>query len=63
MIYFVLCLLVLKKAHQNMIDSHVAAYTALLLGLLAEHNQVGSTHGIYSLCSPLVPQWYLIVSV
>lgn len=53
----------LKKAHQNMIDSHVAAYTALLLGLLAEHNQVGSTHGIYSLCSPLVPQWYLIVSV
>ena len=48
MMDFIFCLVVLKKAHQNMIDSHVAAYTALLLGLLAEDNQVGSTNRIYS---------------
>jgi len=30
---------VLTKAHENMMDSHVAAYTALLLGLLVEQNQ------------------------
>jgi len=30
---------VLTKAHENMMDSHVAAYTALLLGLLVEQSQ------------------------
>ena len=32
--------LALEKAHQHMEDSHVAAYSALLIGLLAEGNTV-----------------------
>jgi len=37
---FSLLLLALEKAHQHMEDSHVAAYSALLIGLLAEGNKV-----------------------
>ena len=38
--YFSLCLLALHQAGRHMEDSVIAAYSALLLGILSKHNQV-----------------------
>jgi len=43
---FFLCPVALNQAGQHMEDSIVASYTALLLGILAKHNQVSAIHFI-----------------